>query len=107
FGHGVVHPPSGAPVHDEARLPEDPKVVRHEGLSHLDALRQLAHRGLTPHELLENPEPRLVAQRTKAERGDGAAAVVREGHRGMISINIYMTRPRLAWCFPLPSPRTS
>src|SRR4051794_3697978 len=45
----VVDPSPFAPSGDQPRLPENPKVMRHQRLSDVDTLLQLAHRDLAAH----------------------------------------------------------
>jgi hypothetical protein len=83
FGDGVVDPAAGAAVDDEAGLAEDPEVMRHERLTHLQPLRQVTDGHLARDELLEDAQPCLVAQGAEAEGGDGATAIVGRGHGEM------------------------
>src|SRR4051812_20508727 len=98
LGDHVVHPPPVPAVHHEAALAQNPQVVRHQRLPHLEPLGQVTHRCLAPHQLLENPETRLVAQSAKAEGRAGAPAVVGGGHWFNILINIF-----LSYCPRVPS----
>lgn len=77
---GVEYPSAVAARRYQAGAAKRPQVMRHEGLAESCRLHEVGDGAFTCGQKLEQPNARFVAERAKAQRGDGAGALWVDRH---------------------------